>query len=40
VRKAVNHKGAFAALWARLTEDDAPAEPSRYPNAAPAAAEV
>lgn len=31
VRKAVNHRGAFAALWARLAGDEAkPVTPSRY----------
>ncbi len=34
VRKALNHKGAFAALWAKLTEGEAPSTPARYPDAA------
>jgi len=33
VRKALNHKGAFAALWAKLTEGEAPSTPARYPDA-------
>ncbi len=32
VRKAVNHRGAFAALWAKLKGDEEPARtPARYP---------
>jgi len=32
VRKAVNHRGAFAALWAKLQGDEEPARaPARYP---------
>jgi hypothetical protein len=32
VRKAVNHRGAFAALWAKLTADEQqPTAPARYP---------
>lgn len=34
VRRALNHRGAFAALWARLTEKVAPPAPARYPDAA------
>lgn len=34
VRKALNHCGAFAALWAKLSEEEPPpAVPSRYPEA-------
>jgi helicase len=36
VRKALNHKGAFAALWAKLSEGAPQAAPAPYPN--PAAA--
>jgi len=32
VRKAVNHRGAFAALWTKLKGDEEPARPpARYP---------
>ncbi len=34
VRRALNHRGAFSALWARLTEQVAPPAPARYPDAA------
>lgn len=33
VRRALNHSGAFTALWARLTEKVAPRAPARYPDA-------
>jgi len=36
VRKALNHRGAFAALWAKLNNDEQqPVTPPRYPTAAP-----
>ena len=31
VRKALNHRGAFAALWAKLSEEEAPRSPAPYP---------
>lgn len=31
VRKALNHRGAFAALWARISEKQEPATPAPYP---------
>jgi len=34
VRKALNHRGAFAALWAKLKGDEEPAVPARYPTPA------
>lgn len=33
VRKAINHRRAFAALWAKLNEQAAPTAPARYPTA-------
>src|SRR5207248_11493473 len=31
VRKALNHRGAFTALWARIIEKPEPATPAPYP---------
>jgi len=32
---ALNHRGVFTRLWARLAEDQEPADPARYPEEAP-----